>query len=330
MRKAALGLLIRERIQPNFGNAGSVNSLLGRVKSAVAARGDAREIIFADLGLDENAAGGSAKTEALLAEVEAEMSELFKAEHLRAHFNDLAARLTTLEKDGELDASRPADKVGSYVFVGNPGTGKTTVAKVLAKWLRAKGVLVSDVVGEESALNLQGEYLGQTKEKVNKLMASARGGLVFIDEAYNLGGSRGMRASLYAQEAVDQLTYCMTEDSHKGRTIVVLAGYEREMNDMLASANPGFRSRFKQRIAMPDWDAADVVEYLRRRCNKKGIVLSDPAQRVLLGGLDDVRKRPGWANARDAEWLFDELTGTRLHGMACDCTGWYVIARDGM
>ena len=57
-----------------------------------------------------------------------------------------------------------------------------------------------------------GEYLGQTKEKVNKLMASARGGLVFIDEAYNLGGSRGMRASLYAQEAVDQLTYCMTED----------------------------------------------------------------------------------------------------------------------
>ena len=136
-----------------------------------------------------------------------------------------------------------------------------------------------------------GEYLGQTKEKVNKLMASARGGLVFIDEAYNLGGSRGRGASLYAQEAVDQLTYCMTEDSHKGRTIVVLAGYEREMNDMLASANPGFRSRFKQRIAMPDWDAADVVEYLRRRCTKKGIVLADAAQRVLLGGIDDVRKR---------------------------------------
>ena len=166
VRKAALGLLIRERIQPNFGNAGSVNSLLGRVKAAVAARGDAREIILADLGLDANAAGGSAKTEALLAEVEAEMNELFKAEHLRAHFDDLAARLTTLEKDGDLDASRPADKVGSYVFVGNPGTGKTTVAKVLAKWLRAKGVLVSDVVGEESALNLQGEYLGQTKEHI--------------------------------------------------------------------------------------------------------------------------------------------------------------------
>ena len=83
------------------------------------------------------------------------------------------------------------------------------------------------------------------------------------------------------------------------------------MDEMLSNANPGFRSRFKQRVALPDWDAADVVEYLRRRTAKKGITFAEPAQKVLAGGLEAVRKRPGWANARDAEWLYDELSGIR-------------------
>ena len=98
MRKAALNLLIRERIQPNFGNAGSVNSLMGRVKEKAAARGDARDIIHSDLGLDQSAAGGSAKTEALLAEVEKDMAGLFKVEGLRKHMHDLSAKLELLEK----------------------------------------------------------------------------------------------------------------------------------------------------------------------------------------------------------------------------------------
>ena len=313
VRKAALNLLIKERIQPNFGNAGSVNSLMGRVKMAVAARGDAREIVLEDLGLDASAAGGSAQTAALLEEVQADMAKLFKGEHLQKHFSQLAARLASLEKDGEFDPSRPAAKVGSYVFVGNPGTGKTTFAKVLAKFLRAKGVLVSHQFKDESALNLQGEFLGETKGKVNRLMASAPGGMVFIDEAYNLGGGRGGggRGTLYAQEAVDQLTYCMTEDSHKDRTIVVVAGYEREMDAMFSGANAGFRSRFKQRVVFPDWDAADVVEYLSRRCAERGRLLTEGAKQLLLSSLEQVRRRPGWANARDAEWVYDELSGVR-------------------
>ena len=93
----------------------------------------------------------------------------------------------------------------------------------LAKWLRAQGVLVGDQFAEQSALNLQGEYLGHTKKKVDDLMASAPGGMVFIDEAYNLGGGRS-GGGLYAKEAVDQLTFCMTDRPYKGKSVVVLAG----------------------------------------------------------------------------------------------------------
>jgi thiol-disulfide isomerase/thioredoxin len=179
------------------------------------------------------------------------------------------------------------------------------------------GVLVGDGFVEQSALNLQGEYLGHTKKKVDDLMSSAPGGMVFIDEAYNLGGG-GMRGGLFAKEAVDQLTFNMTEPQYKGKSIVVLAGYEKEMDAMLAAANPGFRSRFKQRITFPDWDAADVVEYLRRRCAKKAFVLAAEAQTLLKERLDLVRTRPGWANARDAEWVYDELAGMRAQRLASD------------
>ena len=86
-------------------------------------------------------------------------------------------------------------------------------------------------------------------------------GIVFIDEAYNLGS--GMRQTVYQKEAVDELTYCMTEDKHKGRTIVVLAGYEREMDEMLTSVNPGFASRFVTRLEFPEWDEDDVLDYLK-------------------------------------------------------------------
>ena len=315
--KAALNLLIRERIKPNFGNAGAVNSLMGRVKESLASRGDSRAIVLEDLGLQEGAVGGTAKTAALLQQVEQEMASLFKVEGLQKHFVDLTARLAQLQKDGELDPSMPAEKVGSYIFVGNPGTGKTTFAKVLAKWLRAKGVLVGDGFAEQSALNLQGEYLGHTKKKVDDLMASAPGGMVFIDEAYNLGGG-GLRGGLYAKEAVDQLTFNMTQGGYKGKSVVVLAGYESEMDAMLAAANPGFRSRFKQRITFPDWDASDVVEYLRRRCAKKNFGLPDEAQAILRERLGRVCTRPGWANARDAEDVYDELSGMRAQRLAAE------------
>ena len=135
--KEAVQLLVRERIKPNFGNAGAVNELMGRVKASIAQRGDAREIEMSDLGLNENAAGGSAETETLLKEVEQEMAGLFKGEHLQLHFKELAARLSQQQKDGQFDPSRPADKVGSYIY-----RTSSLAAQALAK-RRSRACLLS-------------------------------------------------------------------------------------------------------------------------------------------------------------------------------------------
>ena len=183
VRKAALKLLIQERIKPNFGNAGAVNSLIGRAKLAVAGRAEvttSQDITLEDLGIDES---GSARGDGdLLAEAQAQLGALFKGEQLQQHFDQVSALLLQQQRDGEFDPSRPAEMVGSYIFVGNPGTGKTTFAKVLAKFLRAKRLLINAAFAEQSALNLQGEYLGQTKKKVDDLFASAPGGMIFVDE----------------------------------------------------------------------------------------------------------------------------------------------------
>ena len=125
----------------------------------------------------------------------------------------------------------------------------------------AKGVLVSDVFVETKGTEMQAGWVGQTAGKVREKIDAATGGMLFIDEAYALASTRGS----FAEEAMNTLVGAMEEDRHKGRTVVVLAGYPKEMEDMFTTANPGLASRFKQRIDFPDWDASDAVEYLKRR-----------------------------------------------------------------
>jgi len=109
--------------------------------------------------------------------------------------------------------------LNNYVFVGDPGTGKTTVARAMARMLYALGVLASDSCVEVSAGDLQGSYLGQTKDKVNDVFRKAQGGVLFIDEAYALGGQ-----SLYQTEAVEQMIALCTAKEHLHKTVVILAG----------------------------------------------------------------------------------------------------------
>lgn len=130
-----------------------------------------------------------------------------------------------------------------------------------------------------------------------------------VAQAYTLG------QGLYSTEAIDQLVALMTTPEHLNKTVVILAGYQVEMERMLGS-NEGLRSRVTGRIEFPDWDADDCVEAVRQKCEREAIRLTDAAAKVLVDELAEIRQRPGWANARDSVITFRLLYKARAQRCA--------------
>ncbi len=162
-----------------------------------------------------------------------------------------------------------------FVFTGNPGTGKTTVARIMAKILHALGILERGHLVETDRSGLVGEYVGQTAAKTNRKIDEALGGLLFIDEAYALvDGGRGD----YGREAIATLLKRMEDD--RDRLVVVLAGYTQEMERFM-NANPGLKSRFNRTIEFPDYTANELAEMYRRMAKKSKYVLSKDVEKWL-------------------------------------------------
>ena len=158
---------------------------------------------------------------------------------------------------------------------GNPGTGKTTVARIAARYLKAMGALSGGQLVEVTRADLVGQYVGHTAPLTQKAIQSAMGGVLFIDEAYAL--YRG-RDDSFGLEAIDALVKGM--EDHRDRLVVILAGYSREMEEFL-SANSGLRSRFPNLIEFPDYTAEELVEITESIVEGKGYRL-DPACRMPL------------------------------------------------
>merc|ERR1719160_1673220 len=138
------------------------------------------------------------------------------------------------------------------VLVGNPGTGKTTFARLLFRFLRAHGVLKKDVFIERNALELKGEYCGQTAPKIRELFEMARGGCLFLDEAYALANG-----DKFSNEAIRML---LTEvENNRTDVLVVLAGYEDKMADFF-KADPGLARRFPTTLALQDYSPSELAE----------------------------------------------------------------------
>src|SRR5262249_42433130 len=145
-----------------------------------------------------------------------------------------------------------ADVTHHMVFLGRPGTGKTSVARLLARVFRELGLLDSGHLVETDRGGLVGEYVGQTAGKTNQVIDEAMGGVLFIDEAYALAG----RGNDFGREAIDTLIKRMEDD--RGRFIVIVAGYESEMLRFLRS-NPGLESRFGDTIRFPDYRPGELL-----------------------------------------------------------------------
>jgi len=221
--------------------------------------------------------------EEALAEALDELKNLVGLKSVKKEIYDLVKLAKFFAEQGE----NLTEKFGThYLFLGNPGTGKTTVARIFSKIFSALGILSKGHLVETDRQGIVAGYIGQTAEKTSAIIEKSLGGTLFIDEAYTLV-KKGDTGSDFGKEAIDILLKRMEDD--RGKFITIAAGYTDEMNEFVAG-NPGIQSRFQKSITFDDYTPKEMLEIVNRTLNRDKKKITKEAQEILLNHFNDLYK----------------------------------------
>jgi len=216
---------------------------------------------------------------------------------VKKEISNLAAYLNLQIRRGETNTFQGKH----YVFTGNPGTGKTTVARIMADVFKTLGIVSRGQLVEADRAKLVAGYSGQTAIKTNQLVDQAMGGVLFIDEAYTLKSNDG---DSFGAEAIDTLLKRLEDD--RGKFICIVAGYTDQMHDFIDS-NPGLKSRFTQTIHFDDYTPDELTQIFINLAKGKNFTVDDDTQAAIHREFEQLylRRDKNFGNAREARRIFD-------------------------
>jgi hypothetical protein len=245
---------------------------------------------------------GAADTRPTLEEALAELDELIGLEPVKHEVRTLVNYLKLRKRRGEAGLSDTEVSL-HMVFTGNPGTGKTSVARILGKIFGAMGILAKGHLVETDRSGLVAEYMGQTSSKAQAKINEALDGVLFIDEAYSLVARDGQDP--YGSEAVQSLLKRAEDDRH--RLVVILAGYPDEMQTLLKT-NPGLSSRFNRLLEFDDYSPLELARIFGWLCDKNRYKLAGGTRAKLMLGLAELHRRRDrhFGNGRTVRNLFEQ------------------------
>ena len=243
-----------------------------------------------------------------------ELNKLVGLEAVKKEVNSLV-NLIQIRKIREERGMKQPPMSLHLVFSGNPGTGKTTVARLLSRIYSKLGILSKGHLIETDRSGLVGGYLGQTAIKTQEVIQSAMGGILFIDEAYTLAPKN--KDDAYGQEAIDTILKAM--EDHRDDLIVIVAGYPGLMDNFIHS-NPGLESRFNKYIFFEDYNPEELHGIFLSMCENSSLKLDSKADEYLKGLCEDIYNTRGdnFSNARQIRNIFENVLTAQANRLASD------------